>query len=51
MTRRNALLPSSLFASSGGDASEDYEDCIGARKHLVLGLLSQTGAPHSSNFG
>jgi hypothetical protein len=33
-------LASSLFASSGGDASEDYEEFIGAKKHLVLGLLS-----------
>ena len=24
-------------------ASEDYEECIGAKKHLVLGVLSHTG--------
>src|SRR5262249_58586569 len=26
-----------------GPAWADYEECIGAKKHLVLGLLSRTG--------
>jgi hypothetical protein len=27
----------------GGDASEDYIEFIGAKKHLVLAVLSNTG--------
>jgi hypothetical protein len=29
--------------------SGDYEEFIGAKKHLVLGLLSHTGPPQRSN--
>jgi hypothetical protein len=34
----------------GGDASEDYIEFIGAKKHLVLGLLSHTGPRRSNSF-
>jgi hypothetical protein len=33
---------------AGGDASEDYEEFIGAKKHLVLGLLSAADPPQKS---
>jgi hypothetical protein len=33
----------------GGDASEDYIEFIGAKKHLVLGLLSYIGPPQGSD--
>jgi hypothetical protein len=28
---------------------EDYEECIGAKKHLVLGVSLHTGPPQRSN--
>jgi len=31
----------------GGDASEDYIEFIGAKKHLVLAVLSYTGPGQS----
>jgi hypothetical protein len=31
------------------DGHLDYEEFVGAKKHLVLGLLSQTGPPQRSN--
>ena len=35
----------------GGDASEDYIEFIGAKKHLVLDVLSNTGPGQSSCIG
>jgi hypothetical protein len=29
---------------------ENYEECIGAKKHLVLGVLSHTGPLRSNSF-
>jgi hypothetical protein len=46
----SGLPPIADIQRQATNASEDYEECIGAKKHLVLGLLSQTGPERSNSF-
>jgi hypothetical protein len=39
----SGLPPIADIQRQATNASEDYEEFIGAKKHLVLGLLPQTG--------
>src|SRR5262245_6747400 len=47
--KKAPLNPTRLARAHASLPFLDYEEFIGAKKHLVLGLLSQTGPPQRSN--
>src|SRR5262245_52893932 len=44
-----ALQEAAWPSARAGDANENYEEFIGAKKHRVFELLSHTGPPQGSN--
>jgi hypothetical protein len=47
--QRDELAPLHHLIILSARERENYEECIGAKKHLVLGLLTNTG-PESNSF-
>src|SRR5262249_55785996 len=47
--QRDELSPLHHSIISSARERKNYEECIGAKKHLVLGLLTNTG-PESNSF-